>query len=348
MAFIIYSNKSFTQTSIDYDNMLDLKIYCPDEQYMKNRVKQVTVYKKRENEKKYLCDDFLVDNEGYVVLRKRFDKFRLNDTEVITIERNGFNFIVNRIINKYSLLRGGLIPSSFWEVYFGVLKYAKSDTTENIKIKSIYKGTKDSSFNFVTFVNDNKVDSGFFVTEFTSVSIDSSRIPMNLENLTINDTLVVRAKEKINDSSYVIKEKYYYNNFLVKEKSLNYSKDLLIGFGFDIYKYDDRGRKICKVVYQNGGKYYSGTTYEYDDSRNTYTIMEDTDNADNRFDYITKYNSSGLVLESIQNVWAPDFIERKWVFLYESNGLLKEKQYWNTGILIDKYYYHYAYYQKIH
>lgn len=328
--------------------------YTPITEYKENSIKQVRIYFEDSSKKRTLIEHSYYNSNGFLTFKKLFDYTRLNDSEIITVEKNINNeIIVNCEINKHSILKAGtsplkdrVSPKPFWEWYRPLLKYV-SDSSAFIKVTDIYTYTLDSSLNFTSYVNGKKISSGIRPTKFTIVSPNTAKVILDINRADtsfINDTLIIKTKTKLADSLYTINCKYFFEGRLIREENKTNSKGIWHS-GFIIHKYDGQGRIIFDGFYGNDGvlSLYKDKIYRYEKNTTEYTVLEEDYDSNGKIKSTKKYDQENKIIEKTFIFWSQELINRKFKYSYLKNGLLDTEQMWDNDKLVAELSYEYEY-----
>ncbi len=264
---------AFSQSEIDISNVSVLKFYFPDLSYQKNKVKEVLVHFGILSNKKMLVQHSSYNKDGYLEYQKIYNNNFPSDEESIKVKRNGRSFEVTRKIKKASLLNSAACLDCFWEIYYSIKNYWEVDADSSITVKSIYNFAKDSGFNYQSFINHERIDSGHIVTEF---SIDKPTFDgvthASKDSFLFNDTLIIRDSQIISNAVQTVTSGFFVNKLLVRTETNRYINNALEGTFYSLYQYNFNGRLITEEQFDVSGGVFKRKAFYYKNGMIDYSI----------------------------------------------------------------------------
>lgn len=342
VTFFIYST-AFSQSEIDATNVSVLKFYIPNRSYQRNKVKEVLIHFGILSNKKELVQHSFYNKDGYLEYQKIYNNNFPSDEESIVVKRNGGSFEVTRKIRKTALLNSSACIDCFWDTYYSIKNYWEADMDSFITVKSIYNFAKDSSFNYQSFINQERIDSGRMPTKF---SLDRSELEARINAYTdsffLRDTLLVRDSQKISGAVQIVTSKFFVKKLLVKTETNQYINNALDGTFIVLYRYNLNGKLSTEEQFDLNGRIFKKRFFYYKKGIIDYSI-EKIYRIDGVLDISKKYDRNGQILEEVYH-GVGEKISHKTIYKYFPNRLLREKIFIaDDGIVKSGYTYRYLY-----
>jgi hypothetical protein len=327
--------KIYGQTGIDADNISRLAFWHPDlklkNENIRRVIKRTTVVKNNGQ----MIEESFYDSNGYLIGQKNLDKISLKDSEVVTIKNSGYHsFIVERKVNKNSLLLAGENPYLFWSGFLQLKRNKAIEKSSIVKSTAKYTWTKDSTLQYESYLNGEKIQSGVAVV----ISKDTSKNYFySKDSVRKQDTLIVRTREGVMESYDQI-EDFYFKDRILRETStwFNNEERSVIPSFIVYYYYDSLGKKKKEEYYSRTNLLFK--TRDYNEDK---TVLERKYDDNGKFQSSEKFDFDGKTLEYFQVRWIGKEIKEKFVYKYFLNGLLSSEELWVDGELFSKADYQY-------
>ena len=334
---------AFSQSEIDATNVSVLKFYIPNRSYQRNKVKEVLVHFGVLSNKKELVQHSFYNKDGYLEYQKIYNNNFPSDEESIIVRRNGGSFEVTRKIRKTALLNSSACLDCFWGTYYSIKNYWEADMDSLITVKSIYNFAKDSSFNYQSFINQERLDSGHMVTKFSLDHLDrEERINAYKDSFFLRDTLVIRDSQKIiSNAVQTVTSRFFVNKLLAKTETNRYINNALDGTFYVLYQYNLNGKLTTEEEFGLNGQIFKKRFFYYKNGIIDY-YSEKIYRSDGTLDFSKKFDRNGKILEEAYH-GGGDKIFHKTIYKYFPNGLLSKKFFMSDGIVKSGYTYRYVY-----
>jgi hypothetical protein len=358
---VIKSNELKCQ--IHYVNILPecyriLQFNRTDSVILKNKVKEVDIYKVNEMGKKKLLVVNNYNKNGLLDKRVEYYMGNLSDSLVYYVNRKNTNetqvkiFLGENAINEvddYFTDKDAFDGFKNWYVFAPI--FDSSIMYKKNMIDIDYLMDKDSNTLGVVYVNNIKLDSGYW--EYHSYP---DTIAKNITDTAYSkDTMIIRGFPKVQMSGSLDTfkyQEYYLNNLLVKGEDYRPYNTLR---EMQTYKYDKRNRLIEYFFYEYyDGKFIKDTSEQinYDDSAGKKTEVESEwntfpVNSINSI-YTKEYDNLNHLVKSSyhkynEGVYEPRESEGININIYNSQGLLIEESFYDDDILRNEKKYEYKF-----
>lgn len=325
---LIFSTECLCQTKIDAHNIDYLFFYLP--LYKDSKIKEIKKTQIDSSGKIVTIERSMFDRNGYLNSLINIDHSNFfGDSEIIVIESNDYNsFCVTRTISQPALLKATEVPHSFWGLYDSISKITTLKDSPFIRVKSIYKWRKDSSFSYETSVNGVNLATGNIET---LISPDSQQFPLykKIDTTFSNDTTIIKTIVNPFGSRFEKDIKFLYKNKLVKT-TYEITDGRFEEFGTTLYAYNNSGQKTMETYYNNvGNKFRGKKEFLYSSNRDISPDVEKNYDYNNEITSIVTYDKNVRIVENFEKrVFASDhfkMVMQKVTEEFKENNLMRQQ-----------------------